>query len=344
MDYKVCKQCSIEKTLNKFPVNNGYISSRCAPCTRLTAKIGNPNIDRTTTYHHCNKCSQDKLLIEFYKGRSECKECHRKYKNANKEKIALQKKEYYKENKEYILDRCHKYGQQNPEKVRERNKKYREAHREEIKQYHKEYAEKFPEKIKKQGSDYYQNNKEHIDLKNKKWRENPQNKERTREYSRKSKKQNWDKIYAKEKEYLNTPRGNIDHRMSRGIRGDITNKNKRSWKSLVDYSLDSLVDHLKSFFTEGMTWEKFLTGEIHIDHIFPKNSFQYSTCEEEAFKVCWSLENLRPSWGHDNIPKLDYDPRYYYGENYKEILGLSDDFIAKVEAIYIKQNYTPKLK
>lgn len=69
----------------------------------------------------------------------------------------------------------------------------------------------------------------------------------------------------------------------------------------LGYSVQQLRTHLERQFTKGMTWDKFKNGEIHIDHIIPKKSFDLS-CREE-WKVCWSLPNLRPLWARQNISK-----------------------------------------
>lgn len=75
----------------------------------------------------------------------------------------------------------------------------------------------------------------------------------------------------------------------------------RSWRSFVDYSLEELIAHLERQFSEGMTWGN--QGEWHIDHIVPQSFFDYSSPEDEGFKRCWALTNLRPLWRLENIRK-----------------------------------------
>jgi len=53
----------------------------------------------------------------------------------------------------------------------------------------------------------------------------------------------------------------------------------------------------------GMTWEKYLKGEIHIDHIIPISLFNIISIKSKGFKKCWSLENLQPLWAKDNLKK-----------------------------------------
>jgi len=52
-----------------------------------------------------------------------------------------------------------------------------------------------------------------------------------------------------------------------------------------------------------MSWEKFMQGEIHIDHIIPKAKFDLS--DNDQWCACWDLPNLRPMWAKDNLKKSD---------------------------------------
>jgi hypothetical protein len=71
--------------------------------------------------------------------------------------------------------------------------------------------------------------------------------------------------------------------------------------NMVGYTAEQLKSHLEVQFKEGMTWENY--GEWHVDHIKPISSFTFETCEDEEFKICWSLDNLQPMWGIENIKK-----------------------------------------
>ena len=87
-------------------------------------------------------------------------------------------------------------------------------------------------------------------------------------------------------------------------------KARRSTEALLGYSMAELVRHLESKFQEGMTWDKFMSGEIHLDHIVPVSYFKASSADSEAFKQCWALENLQPLWASDNIAKGDKLPEF----------------------------------
>lgn len=70
---------------------------------------------------------------------------------------------------------------------------------------------------------------------------------------------------------------------------------------LVGYTIADLRAHLERQFTKGMTWEEFLAGRIHIDHIVPRSSFDLS--DPSNIKACWCLSNLRPLWAKHNQAK-----------------------------------------
>jgi len=106
----------------------------------------------------------------------------------------------------------------------------------------------------------------------------------------------------------------IDYSMSSGIYRSLKgNKNGRHWESLVDYTLDDLIDWLEFQFEPGMTWDNY--GEWHIDHYIPKSYFKFETTDDIDFKICWALKNLRPMWGSENIAKSNILP-----DDYKEFI------------------------
>lgn len=72
-------------------------------------------------------------------------------------------------------------------------------------------------------------------------------------------------------------------------------------ESLLGYSISELANHLERQFTKGMNWDRFKSGDIHIDHIIPQSSFDLTNDDE--WRKCWCLSNLRPLWARDNIAK-----------------------------------------
>jgi hypothetical protein len=100
------------------------------------------------------------------------------------------------------------------------------------------------------------------------------------------------------------PMFNINHRMASAVRLSLNGgKSGRSWESLVEYTVFDLKKHLEKQFKGGMTWERFLNGEIHIDHIVPRSVFNFQSTDDIDFKKCWALSNLQPLWASENISK-----------------------------------------
>lgn len=88
--------------------------------------------------------------------------------------------------------------------------------------------------------------------------------------------------------------------------GHYARKNtKRSalW-NVVGYTAEDLVRHISKQFTKGMTMEHFMRGEIHIDHIIPKSTFDMISIED--VRACHALSNLRPMWAADNLKKSNH--------------------------------------
>lgn len=61
-------------------------------------------------------------------------------------------------------------------------------------------------------------------------------------------------------------------------------KNGRKWQDLVGYSVDDLRGHIEKQFKNGMNWDRFLSGEIHIDHKIPITAFNFIHPEDIDFK------------------------------------------------------------
>lgn len=81
------------------------------------------------------------------------------------------------------------------------------------------------------------------------------------------------------------------------------NKIKKSsvWKAL-DYTPQQLKEHLEKQFDSNMSWDNYGTY-WHIEHIIPQSKLIYENYNDENFKKCWTLENLRPLEAIENIKK-----------------------------------------
>lgn len=109
--------------------------------------------------------------------------------------------------------------------------------------------------------------------------------------------------------YPNTLRGKVDGRVSSLVRISLKgNKGGRSWEELVGYNLDTLMGNLEKLFTSNMNLEELKKGNIVVDHILPRELFEYKTPKNPQFKACWALSNLQPLWKEDNDKKSDLLP------------------------------------
>ncbi|MBG0879416.1 hypothetical protein H0X90_21740 [Burkholderia sp. 9775_39] len=75
----------------------------------------------------------------------------------------------------------------------------------------------------------------------------------------------------------------------------------RTVADVCGYSIPELMRHIEQQFRDGMSWEAFQRGEIHIDHIHPQRLFDLSDADQ--VRECWSLSNLQPLWAAENLRK-----------------------------------------
>lgn len=95
---------------------------------------------------------------------------------------------------------------------------------------------------------------------------------------------------------------NIKTRLSGCIKKAIKN-NFKSGRTidLLGCSIVRFKKYFEGKFKQGMDWNKFTKGEIHVDHILPCAIFDLSN--PEAQKICFHYTNLQPLWPKDNMSK-----------------------------------------
>ena len=103
----------------------------------------------------------------------------------------------------------------------------------------------------------------------------------------------------------------IKQNKSRHIRRVLTqnnsSKNNLTCIKFLQYSIIELKKNIESQFESWMVWDNYgvynsktwndndqSTWTWQIDHIIPQSCLPYTSMEDENFKKCWSLENLRP--------------------------------------------------
>lgn len=157
------------------------------------------------------------------------------------------------------------------------------------------YRKNNKEKIKIGKAKHYQENKEEILLKAKEYISRPEIKIKRRQTQRNKRKKLKERI-----------RHNISGSVRNSLKSKNINKNSSTAKCL-GYSIDKLKEHLELHFEDWMNWGNYgkyikknwkdddsNTWTWQIDHIKPVTDFEYDSTDHPEFKLCWSLDNLRP--------------------------------------------------
>jgi hypothetical protein len=125
-----------------------------------------------------------------------------------------------------------------------------------------------------------------------KWRE--KNIDKHREYKRKYEK------HRKDTDPAYKLIANFRTAIYQVLKENNVEKNKHYF-DILQYTPEELISHLEKQFTDGMTWDNY--GEWHVDHRMPISSFNFESIDDDSFIKCWSLDNLQPMWGKENIVK-----------------------------------------
>ena len=156
----------------------------------------------------------------------------------------------------------------------------------------KKYYQKNKEKRLKYFSDWQKENRDYLNGYHKEWRD--KNIDRHRKNKRtyeKTRKAN-DPIYK----LIN----NFRTAIYQVLKENNVQKNGHYF-DILKYTPEELINHLEKQFKDGMTWDNY--GDWHVDHITPISVHNIVEIGDEEFMKCWSLENLQPLWGEENIRK-----------------------------------------
>jgi len=242
----------------------------------------------------CSKCGEDKPRNMFPKGRTHCKPCIASYKREYSKK-------YRKENVDYIKKKGREYNCNNKEKNRKKASEYRSKNREKIRDGQKKYSIKNKNKIIEKNKNYYINNKKRILGVHKTYMES--NRKACNERANDRRRQN--------------PVCRLKRTVSSSIYRILKNKNiikgGSTFKNLP-YTAQELKEYIESKFESWMSWENWGiydskkwddsndgTWTWQMDHIIPHSFFKYTSMQDEEFKKCWKLSNLRPYSAKQNI-------------------------------------------
>lgn len=271
----------------------------------------------------------------FIKMNRKCKFCKKIYKAEYyiKNKIRLLKKQH-----EYYLSHIeekHLYNEQHKKEKAEYNKDYRIKNKIKLNAQNAKYYQDHLEQEKAKGIRYYLDHREksiegatkrnklrkenmtEIDIQNEKLYQKQYKQEHKIERSRNH-----------QERWLSDPKYKITNIISSSIRGALkmnnSSKNGQSYINNVNFTTNDIYNYIENLFSHPnnltpdgkiwMTWNNWgvynpktwndndpSTWTWNIDHIIPISSFKYTSMEDEEFKKCWALENLRPLSSKLNI-------------------------------------------
>jgi hypothetical protein len=154
------------------------------------------------------------------------------------------------------------------------------------------------------------------------------NKERAREYNKKSYQLNPEKFKTYSKKWADKNKGyhknrmksepllrlvhNMRNRVSSYCKSIRANKTTRT-KEMLGLNLADFKSYMESKFQEGMTWDNY--GQWHVDHIKP---LSLATTEQQVMELN-HYTNLQPLWASENLKKSNrYEEAQHgnYGESF----------------------------
>lgn len=254
---------------------------------------------------NCKKCGKEKPLSEYpnynYKGlikyKNTCKVCESEYnkiyREANKNIIDEQKKDWYNKNKESVIDKQKNDRLQNPEKYKIKNTENYLENKEQILETNKIYYEKNKDKIKQYKKDWAKNNEQHL-------------KEKRKQYWNDNKIELNKKQYQRKKERL---LNDTFFKFKTNVRSLIYNsfyrnsyiKQSKSFE-ILGCSFEEFKKYIESKWEPWMNWDNrgLYNGELNhgwdLDHIIPIST---SNTIEDVIKLN-HYTNLQPLCSYVN--------------------------------------------
>ena len=302
---KTCTQCKEIYPKSSFGKKTGSCKGCFSLMEKLKRKVSGKEINDQSLfcilpgYKYCNECKR--ILKTEEMNKKGCKDCKRKadlrYIKKNQEANKLKIIDYSsikivcctcnieKSGIDFAKSKSSSIGitRECKECKRKFDKIYRSKNKEKIAETKKRCQEKKPDLYKKKAAEWGQKNPE-------------------------KRKEILKKFWKKKRL---TKHGCIESRWAVGIKSCFKRNGTTSyknWRKVLGYSPKELCDHLEKQFEPGMSWDLFINGKIHIDHIIPKGAFYYESVDDKEFKDCWALSNLRPVWNKENWSKNDLMP------------------------------------
>ncbi len=110
------------------------------------------------------------------------------------------------------------------------------------------------------------------------------------------------------------PYRRLRRRISNAIHRSLKGHKKFSISDCLNCTIDELRTHLEKQFEPWMSWSNWgnydpktwddndrSTWRWQIDHVIPQTCLPYLSIDDDNFKKCWSLDNLRPLSAKQNV-------------------------------------------
>lgn len=89
-------------------------------------------------------------------------------------------------------------------------------------------------------------------------------------------------------------------RLGVALRRALIEKKRSSFK-LLGCSIAFFLNWIEKQFTFGMSWERYLQGDIHLDHVKPCALFDLA--QPGQITLCFHYSNYQPLWSTHNLQK-----------------------------------------
>jgi hypothetical protein len=276
---------------------------------------------------HCAACKLEKRLNCFRRDLSKldgvrysCADCEnrrrRKRRLQRKDQENARRREYYRRNKERVIRTVKRSYQKRRSQILLQKADYRAENRDVIAQKKKDDYRRNREERLARTRAYWNQNRERLNAAKRETRK--QNPERDRANNERFRLRHPERIveiqrrgYLKNKPkriaYLRWYRhSTADRKMRVLLRQRLRavlkhNRKIASTLALLGCSIEFFKSYFEQRFSDGMSWDRFMKGEIHIDHIRPCAAFDLSNPEHQ--KVCFHYSNLQPLCARDNLRK-----------------------------------------